>query len=245
MKSIKLENIFLHLQDQMIAKLKTNKESILHPSTKGNATELCWLEWFKTYLPKRYQAEKAIVLDSNGHTSDQIDIVIFDRQYSPFLFNQDDALYVPAESVYAIFEVKPAANKKNIEYTGEKAKSVRILHRTNATIYHADGIITSPKKPFRILSGFLALSSDWKPFDKSIVIKNIKPLPPLNIIDLGCVLEEGTFKVKILEYNKINVEMSHYKKSLITFFLELLSGLQKLGTVPAIDIDQYAKSLWN
>ena len=38
------------------------------------------------YLPKRYQAAKAHVVDSLGNFSQQIDVVVFDRQYSPFIF---------------------------------------------------------------------------------------------------------------------------------------------------------------
>jgi len=56
------------------------------------------------YLPKRYSATKATVVDSLGHFSDQIDVVIFDRQYSPFIFNFENQKVVPAESIYAVFE---------------------------------------------------------------------------------------------------------------------------------------------
>ena len=30
---------------------------------------------------------RAFVIDSRGECSDQIDIIIYDRQYSPFLYN--------------------------------------------------------------------------------------------------------------------------------------------------------------
>ena len=79
---IKLHDIFLRLQTQMIEKLTTNKEIIQHPTAQGDGTELCWLEMLQKYLPQRYKAKKAFVLDSMGNISEQIDIVIFDRQYS-------------------------------------------------------------------------------------------------------------------------------------------------------------------
>lgn len=56
------------------------------------------------HLPHRYQADKAFVIDSNGESSDQIDVVVYDRQYTPLLYNHDGQMFVPAESVYAIFE---------------------------------------------------------------------------------------------------------------------------------------------
>jgi hypothetical protein len=36
----------------------------------------------QTYLPRRYEAASAHVVDSLGNFSDQIDVVLFDRQYS-------------------------------------------------------------------------------------------------------------------------------------------------------------------
>ena len=53
------------------------------------------------YLPHRYQAETAHVVDSRGAFSQQIDVVVFDRQYSPFIFKFQRQTIVPAESVYA------------------------------------------------------------------------------------------------------------------------------------------------
>jgi hypothetical protein len=103
---ISLRNTFLHLQHQMIARHTTNRKVLQHPGTKGEAAEVHWVKMLADYLPERYCAAKAFVLDCKGSLSDQIDVVIYDRQYSPFLFNQDGAKYVPAESVYAVFEVK-------------------------------------------------------------------------------------------------------------------------------------------
>ena len=63
-----------------------------------------------TYLPKRYQAAKAHVVDSLGNFSQQIDVVVFDRQYSPFIFTYENETIIPAESVYAVFEAKQTAD---------------------------------------------------------------------------------------------------------------------------------------
>jgi hypothetical protein len=46
------------------------------------------------------------VIDSLGSFSKQIDIVVFDRQYSPFIFNFQGQKTIPAESVCAAFEAK-------------------------------------------------------------------------------------------------------------------------------------------
>jgi len=240
--TINLHDIFLSLQEQMISQLLANRKNILHPGTKGDATELCWLEMLNSYLPQRYCAAKAFVLDSEGQLSDQIDIVVFDRQYSPFLFNQDNALYVPAESVYATIEVKQDIDKNVIEYAGNKIASVRQLNRTSAPIPHAGGKFP-PKEHFEILSGVVALDCKWNPPFGESFINAIKELPQGKRIHLGCALQSGSFDVTYLDDAAPIVEVCGAEESLIFFFLHFLARLQQLGTVPAMNIAEYAKSL--
>jgi len=195
-----------------------------------------------SYLPQRYKVKKAFVVDSRGKISEQIDVVLFDQHYSPFLFNQGGAYYIPAEAVYAVFEVKPDLNKEYLEYAGSKAASVRSLFRTSAAIPYAAGKY-APRPLFDILAGILTGGVEWKPpFGKSFtdVIYN---LPPENKIDLGCALQHGAFNIrykKNKEPRKIEIKE---KQPLISFFLNLLFRLQRLGTVPAIDLAEYAKSI--
>lgn len=82
---------------------------------------------------------KAFVVDSEGHFSEQIDIVVYDRQYSPFIFTFNDQLFIPAESVYAVFEAKQELSADIIRYAQNKATSVRRLKRTSLPIPHAGG----------------------------------------------------------------------------------------------------------
>ena len=242
-KQNKLKSLFYGLQDSMIADLKSNKENETHPVQKGDFTEVCWLEMLRCYLPKRYQVEKAFVLDSKGNQSEQIDIVICDQQYSPFLFKKNKSIYVPAESVYAVLEVKQTLNKTYIEYAGKKTESVRKLHRTNAPIYHVEGKTEKPKDPFKILSGILTLDSSYKTLSSPALIKAFSSLNENQRVDMGCVLNMGSFLFNI--DSSLKPYLVSYKKesALILFFLELLQSLQKLGTVPAIDISAYANSL--
>lgn len=237
-----LKKIFLNLQKQMIQKLSTDRENIIHAPTKGAASELNWIDWLKKYLPNRYQVDQAFIIDSNGVFSEQIDVVIYDQQYSPFVFNQDGAIYIPAESVYAVFEVKQELDKINFEYASKKILSVRKLHRTSAQIVHASGTILTPKPPFSIIGGLLSLKSSWTPAFGSSFESCIANTDILTRIDMGCALEDGGFTI---EYNGkgSSSEVSSKDESLIYFFLKLLMKLQELGTVPALDIKEYAKSL--
>ncbi|RIE04870.1 DUF6602 domain-containing protein [Cohnella faecalis] len=169
---VNMKELFLGMQQEMLSKLNTIRKHVTHSGTKGNATELSWIEWLGMYLPNRYSVDQAFVVDYKGNRSDQIDLVIYDKQYSPFVFFQDGVKFIPAESVYAIFEIKQALNKEHIQYAAEKAESVRALHRTSVPIVHAGG--TYPPRPlFNVIAGLITTSSDWnppfgKPFEESM-----------------------------------------------------------------------------
>ncbi|MGA2204602.1 MAG: DUF6602 domain-containing protein [Halobacteriota archaeon] len=240
-KTIDLHKVFLHLQQQMITALSTDREVIQHPTTKGTATELHWLKMLGDYLPKRYCADNAFVLDCEGHLSEQVDVVIYDRQYSPFLFNQDGAKYVPAESVYAVLEVKPELDGANVAYAAGKAASVRRLRRTSTSIPHAGGKF-DPKAPPAILAGILTLDSEWNPAFGKPFAESIAKLSDVEHLDVGCVLRAGGFDIGYGQAApKINVGSP--ATALIFFFLKLLARLQAAGTVAALDLDEYGKSL--
>ena len=65
-------------------------------------------------------------MDCDGRTSDQIDVLIYDPQYSPLLARTSSGdLFVPAEAIYAAFEVKQEMNKSLMDYAAYKIASVR------------------------------------------------------------------------------------------------------------------------
>ena len=105
-----LPRLLASLHDDIQTRLETVRKSFGHPGTKGDGSEHVWLDLLDTYLPKRYQAAKAHVVDSQGKFSQQIDVVVFDRQYSPFIFYYQGQTIIPAESVYAVFEAKQTVN---------------------------------------------------------------------------------------------------------------------------------------
>lgn len=241
MDKVDMRKLFISLQRQMINNMATYRTCVSHPSAKGDACEFNWIEWMRSYLPKRYSIDKAFVIDSDNNRSEQIDIVIYDRQYSPFIFDKDSIKFIPAESIYAVFEVRQKLTKGNIEYAGEKAESVRRLKRTTISIPYAGGAYNA-KQPFRVLAGILALESSWKePFGRRF--RNcISSADEDKRLDLGCALRHGSFRA-FKEDAEIKIETGTKEEALIYFFIKLFMELQRLATVPAMDIESYAKAL--
>lgn len=249
MPKIELSELYCNIQDQMIASLNLSSSAVVHSGTKGDATENDWISFFRSYLPTRYKVDKGIVIDSDGNQSQQIDIIIYDNHYSYFVFHQDDTLLVPAESVYAVFEVKQNLNKEHIQYAGNKAKSVRELHRTSAPIKHAGGQYP-PKELHEIISGLLTTTCDLKEPIQAKVVEYLNERNRNERLDLVCSINNCTFSVNnnvfLSEYDsEANYEILFCEsdKSLIYLLLSLLKKLQDIGTVPAISFYDYEKPI--
>ena len=223
------------LHDDIHQRLEMARKTMGDMVAKGDASEAIWLKLFQEYLPKRYQAEKAFVVDSNGNFSHQMDIVIFDRQYSPFIFKYEEKIIIPAESVYAVFEAKQTVNKGFIEYSQEKVESVRKLHRTSLPIPHAGGTYPA-KPPIDIIGGILCFESDWNPA-LGDPLKNALGTNKGGL-DCGCIAAHGYF---FFDKDRKEYEYQNSGKPATNFLFKLISHLQYSGTVPMIDIMAYSK----
>jgi len=226
------------LHDEIQQKLATARKAFGHPGTKGDASESVWLEMLKTYLPQRYRATKGHVVDSIGAISNQIDVLIFDRQYSPFIFEFQGQIIIPAESVYAAFEAKQSINAGQVDYAQKKIASIRRLHRTSLPIPTAMGVL--PAKPLHhIIGGLVTFESDWDPPLGQPLLDALSSQEESGRLDLGCVAAHGIF---MCEVDGCHVAAPETKAA-TAFLFELIARLQTCATVPMIDIRAYAKWL--
>ncbi len=237
MNNWSLSQLLAGLHDDIEQRLAIARKSFGHPGTKGDASEQVWLELFENYLPKRYQSAKAHVVDSEGNFSEQIDVVIFDRQYSPFIFKFQGQVVVPAESVYAVFEAKQVINATLVKYAQDKVQSVRKLMRTSLPIPHAGGVFPPKPLPY-ILGGLLTFESEWNPAMGQPLLDALKQDDERRL-DLGCVAAHGIFGCDEKGCNAVKTQ----GKPATAFLLELIARLQMSGTVPMIDVRAYAKWL--
>jgi hypothetical protein len=230
-----LREAFEAEQEVLRLQLELSSKSITHSGVMGAVNERHFIDVLRSYLPNRYAVSEGIVVDSNGATSDQIDVVIFDRQYTPTLLDQQSHLFIPAEAVYCVLEVKPTLNKEYLVYAGEKAASVRKLERTSVPIVHAGG--EHPAKALiPITAGIVAANVDWREGCSSDAFKQtLGSLGAANALDCGVALSDRAF-----DTYAGRLELSEQKGSLAAFLFRLLHRLQSLGTVPAVDWSRYA-----
>lgn len=199
-----------------------------HPTSQGDLSEGKWIEFLKSFLPDRYSVSKGYVFDRQGTMSQQIDVIVYDSIHSPLIFETDNGeKYITAESVYAVFEVKQKANEEYLNYAIEKIESVRNLDRGSRGIISA-GRELPPRQLTKIIGGLLTTDS--------IAPENLRDkIAKHREIDIVCSARTGTFHSQ-----ENGVVCSNADEAIPAFFYLLLDELYKIGTVPAIDIRDYA-----
>ncbi|MFZ0392544.1 MAG: DUF6602 domain-containing protein [Terracidiphilus sp.] len=225
------------LHQRVERELRLARETVGHNPTLGESSQRVWIRLLETYLPERYRARSATVMDSEGNFSDQIDVVIFDRQYSPLLFEFEGAVVVPVEAVYAVFESKQELLGHFVAYAQKKVASVRRLKRTSVTIPTING--SFKKEPQWILGGFLALEAVYRKSLEGVLVERLKEEQGKGRLDLGCVASLGTFGCG----GASSTEVRFDTKAATSFLFELMTRLQECGTAPAISFRAYAKWL--
>ncbi|GHU49562.1 hypothetical protein FACS189459_1430 [Bacilli bacterium] len=171
-------------------------------------------------MPSRYEVCTGIIIDSNGNTSEQIDVIIYDKFYSPIVFSDKNTKYVLVESVFAAFEVKQTLSTQHINYAIKKYNTISKLSPTNKEILMADGrkikkTILSP-----VISGILVKKNELKKI-------------PENTLNFICCLN-NILKVDFKE-NKLTVK----ENVLLNLLMSLVQSLQMVGNPPAIEFNKY------
>ncbi|MFN6352936.1 MAG: DUF6602 domain-containing protein [Cyanobacteriota bacterium] len=235
----------LALEQEVLSKqLQLSFQSITHSGTMGEVNEEHFIRFLRRTLPRRYGVEQGIVIDCYGATSDQIDIIIYDRQYTPPLLDQQNHRYILAEAVYAVLEVKPEINKTYLSAAAGKARSVRSLHRTSVPIPSAEKILPA-KRLFPILGGIVAARVEWSDGLKAAAFSDaLIALQGEDTLSVGVALQDHAFD---LAFASVEPQLTHgplslspsKQGSLAWFLFNLLKRLQDLGTCPAVDWNRY------
>jgi hypothetical protein len=234
-----LREAFLLRQDQLLATLGVGRSVGSHPVAIGDDSELNWRGMIESILPTRYRVSKGFAIDAGGKRSGQIDLLIYDRHFSPVLLDVGDYVFVPAEAVFAALEVKQELSRDTVRYAATKVASVRDLSRTSAPVPFVEGKL-KPKLLLRIIGGLLTMNSSWSPPLGEPLDAALHDFGGQGGLEIGCALRDGSFDV---DDEGGATRRSDADTALIFFVIRLLMRLQNMASPPAIEYDVYAKAL--
>ncbi len=124
--------------DRFIARIGTrlveqfeNARAATSPSAVGDAMESPVRDQLEQILPRGIGVGSGFVIDSNGATSSQTDVVLYEKDICPVLSinNTPGTTYYPCEGVIAVGQVKSVLTKPLLKDEFKKIASVKRLQR--------------------------------------------------------------------------------------------------------------------
>jgi hypothetical protein len=123
-----MRDFFVSSKDSLKAQA-VKAGSIGHKGSTGAAREQYLVDFLQAFLPISYQATRSRIVDSKGNASSEFDIVISNLLWSPTILKKDGACPIFVENVVAAIEVKSFVDKKAIDDTDKKIKTISTLTR--------------------------------------------------------------------------------------------------------------------
>lgn len=141
------ENLEKSLVNQLLL------ETPNHQLTTGTYREAVWKSLFEKIIPKKFCIDQGVfIIDSNGEISAEVDLAIFDEQYTPYIFNYGKIKFIPIEAVAVVIQCKSSEFKN------------RELHKWAKSI---NKLTTSLDSVARVMQGLVDNSLEVATVDKS------------------------------------------------------------------------------
>ena len=144
-----------------------------HPAEKGRRREGALREFLRAHLPPAFGVTQGEAIASNGQSSRQTDVLLYDALHAPVLLATDTSSILAIESVYAGIEVKPFLTARDLAVAAENLASLKAL--PNSALTRPPGDFDLDKMPTRnpaVFGAVFAYESD----------------PPLRLLDALCAL---------------------------------------------------------
>ena len=138
---MKLNSVFKKISQQLDVEFGELSKEISHPADSGKARENALRSLLKNYLPKRIAIDTGYIIDTQGNTSKQMDVVIYDSTIAT-IFDVNGIKYFPCEIVIAVGQVKSDINsRERLSAALLNIESVKKLDRSN---HGKNEIVTGP-----------------------------------------------------------------------------------------------------
>ena len=122
---------YLKMERELVTQL--NYDVTNHQLTAGSHREEVWTDFFRRIVPKKFNIARSVfIIDSNQNVSNEVDIAIYDEQYTPYIFNYGLIKFIPVEAVAAVIQCK--SRNLSSEDLAEWADSIDVLKTSNDSI---------------------------------------------------------------------------------------------------------------
>ncbi len=156
--SISFREMFVELSENMTAEYDRLLSHIPQSQQRGEAREGVLREFLMQYLPERFGVGTGFVFDPSGNVSNQVDVIIYDREFAPKIALGGKSIY-PVECVVGAGEIKSDIDStgtlKNAIGNIRSVKSLRRAGRSRIGGGYLGNELDQLANPFAQICGFV------------------------------------------------------------------------------------------
>lgn len=108
------------------------KKQLTHPGEFGMYREAVCKELLRLFIPGRLEIGNGFLINDIGEVSTQCDIVVYDKNSTPLIENNERQRFYPIETVSAIGEIKSNLDKEGLKLAINKLAKNKLM-RENMT----------------------------------------------------------------------------------------------------------------
>ena len=102
--------------------------SLIHPGEFGMYRERIVSDLIKPFLPEKYAVGTGFIITSQDKISTQCDLIIYDREHTPVIENEEQRFF-PVECVVGVIEVKSKLQKTELKEALFKLARIKELRK--------------------------------------------------------------------------------------------------------------------
>lgn len=102
-------------------------KKLIHSGEFGMLREACVRELLSNFLPNIYGVAQGYIIGQNDEISHQCDLIIYHKNYTPYLHTPEEQRFFPIESVIAVGEVKSKMSASILDDALEKLTKIKIM----------------------------------------------------------------------------------------------------------------------
>lgn len=203
-------------------------ENLGHKGLKGNERAAALKDFLEEHLPAIFAVGSGEAIDFRDHRTGELDLFIYDRSTAAPIQSSSESALIPAESLYAVIEVKTTLSQDELNKCFKAAARVRKLKpfKTNFRPAATDGQVFEDhyRCPYYVFSYHSNLAEeDWAEKEHQRLINAAKAEEcPIDVVDQLFVLDRGC----ILPSKAVALEDSE-KGVFLDFYVHLLNFLTR------------------
>jgi hypothetical protein len=136
-----LRRFFTYRATQLQGLVDAVRDLINHQLTKGIEAEFAVADLLRSVLPSRFSAGKGFIIDSLGHQSNEVDLIVLDAANTARVFDFRAFELIPVEAALACIEVKTRLTKRELDDTFER------FHRIQEMEFHTERMMRNWSNP--------------------------------------------------------------------------------------------------